>query len=70
MSNKGVVCAQLYFKRGREEACVVTNGEVHMAYTGTTTKRCPTLWRAIAWLETRGFNIVTDETKVYDFRAS
>lgn len=53
----------LTFMKGDDYATVVTDGVRHRSFTWKTTAEHPTLQSAIAWLEARGYSIVTDKFK-------
>lgn len=50
----------LSFIRGENQATVVTDGERHKSFEFECSQDHPSLHRAIAYLESKGYRIVTD----------
>lgn len=59
-------CALLTFARpDGQKATIATNGKRHVTQIGEKLATYKTLWKAIASLECRGYNIVTDHFEMY-----
>ena len=60
MSNSQHEVQVLSFVRGENQATVVTDGERHKSFEFECSQDHPSLHRAIAYLESKGYSIVPD----------
>lgn len=65
MQRGNIQCEVMTFTSGFNKATVATSGERTAVHVQAATFEMPSLKKAIAWLESHGYSIKTDEHEVY-----